>query len=178
MIKRIMCVLVVSIMTFSIGSLAARGQRTHKKMQLSIDVLDLVSGELPIIFRFGVSERVSLGVSAYGRLFGFGPVQIYGAGGGVQAKFHLSSSAFHDGWYFKPEFNIGFLHFKVGNKLRISPRMTFGYDWIWNSGFSIGFGGGLSYSHNFYKIKIAEKDYGVGLSGFWPSLDFDIGWVF
>lgn len=153
----------------------------EKNMALSFDPMGLLSGAVPLTFRMGIADRFSLGITAYDKFFSLSKVTTMGIGGGLSGKFHLSGTAFTNGWYVKPEAMVGY--WQIGDEpnktkgIAIEPRLTAGYDWIWPNGFNLSLGFGIKYLH-FTGDRTAIKDMGFGFHEFFPNADLGLGWAF
>lgn len=55
-----------------------------------------------------------------------------------------------------------------------SAKALFGYNWIWQSGFSFGLGLGAQY----WYVKVGNDDFNFPLDGFMVTWDMTIGWGF
>ena len=153
-----------------------------KNMAISFDPVGLLGGAIPFTFRIRLADHFSIGISGFDKFFNLTKNSVAGVGGGLSGKFHLSSTAFSDGWYIKPEAMGGYWTFgdapdKV-NAFSVEPRLTVGYDWIWPSGFNLALGLGIKYTHFIGdKSRISDLS-GFGFHEFFPNFDVGIGWAF
>lgn len=153
-----------------------------KNMAISFDPVGLLGGAIPFTFRIRLANHFSLGISGFDKFFNLTKNSVAGVGGGLSGKFHLSSTAFNDGWYIKPEAMAGYWTFgdspnKV-NAFSVEPRLTVGYDWIWASGFNLALGLGIKYSHFIGDKSRVEDMSGFGFHEFFPNFDVGVGWAF
>jgi hypothetical protein len=153
-----------------------------KNMSLSLDPIMLAGGSIPLTFQAKVSERLSLSISGYDKVYSFTKTKLLGVGGGLGAKFHLSAPGFEDGWYIRPEAMLGL--WTIGDMpnrsqaLSLEPRLMAGYDWIWHNGLSVGLGLGIKYVY-FGGNPASVQDFSnFGFHDFFPNADISVGWAF
>lgn len=130
---------------------------------------------LPVSFSFAVSDSISLGLVGYGK-FAKSKETDFAFGGGLNAKFHLTNSAFSDGFYVKPEVIVDYANDKNG-RLNMQGKLLGGYDWVLKSGLTMGVGLGMQYSHVLGKKDGEEKMSTLGL-GVAPTAELSFGWAF
>jgi hypothetical protein len=94
------------------------------------------------------------------------------AGGGMELGFSIFPVTKAPGGF---NFSFGAmpLYVRQNNTLVVVPKMTFGYNWIWDSGFTLGLSGGMMgvYQNSFDKVDSSEFRV-------LPYLDLNIGFVF
>lgn len=149
----------------------------RKKMELSVNPLQLLLGSLPLTFRVALSEKVALSLSAQGRFLSLGgDTNFYGGGGGVGVKFYLSGAAIEDSWYIEPA--LYFSYVGTGGKgfWALSPSVIGGYTWVWASGFLINLGLGAQYAINMGDTLYKGKK-PFGTHGILPTGEFSLGWA-
>ena len=130
-------------------------------MQLAVNPASLLIGALSGNFSYAIGDRMALMVplavqflpfSLYTEIDGQG----FNAGGnvfsisaGVGVKFFLSADAFESGWYVYPAVEAGYGSRFGYDNFVLTISALGGYGWVWDSGFSLNLGLGLSYSHWF-----------------------------
>ena len=151
-------------------------QHARKTMEISVNPLMLALGYLPLNFRVALTNKMALGLQAYGRFFGFGNYKIHGGGGGISAKFFLNGTAISDSWFVEPAIGAGYSNYNGVGYWSISPRVIAGYTWVWDSGFLINLGIGAEYTHAFVDKGVFGK-HSYGFHGIWPTGEFSLGWA-
>jgi len=146
-----------------------------KNMEISVNPLMLAVGYLPLALRVALTNKMALGIHAYGNFFGFGKAKVWGAGGGLSAKFFLSGTAISDSWYVEPGIYAGYSNWDNTKYWSLSPSVIVGHTWVWDSGFVINLGLGAQYKHAFTDKKIFGDTF--GLSGILPTGEFSLGWA-
>jgi len=94
------------------------------------------------------------------------------AGGGMELAFSIFPVTKAPGG-FNFSFGLMPLYVKQDNTLVLVPKMTFGYNWIWKSGFTLGLAGGM--------MGVYQKSYAIQDSEVFrvlPYLDLNMGFVF
>lgn len=152
----------------------------EKSNMLSTNPLGMIFGVFNLEYQKAVGAKNAIGISG---VFWKPPaLDITIMGGSVSFNLYTKKS-FH-GFFLKPAVDVGYASWKY---TEIDPitwtstekdmtAVTFslgavaGYRWLWKSGFSIGLGGGASYTLGDYE--------GIDFGGVGPSLLFDLGWAF
>lgn len=174
---------IVLLTSICVGLISTQGNaQDDKNMAITFDPVGLLGGAIPFTFRARLADHFSIGISGYDKFFNLTKKTVNGVGGGLSAKFHLSSVAFNDGWYIKPEAMAGYWSIgdapDVTHGYSVEPRLTVGYDWIWPSGFNLALGLGIKYIHFIGdQTKVTDLS-GFGFHEFFPNFDVGIGWAF
>ena len=156
--------------------MAEENMPARKTMEISVNPLLLALGYLPLNFRVALTEKLALGLHAYGRFFGLGKYKIHGGGGGASVKFFLNGTAISDSWFVEPGINAGYSIYDSKGYWSLSPSVVAGYTWVWDSGFLINLGIGAQYTHAFIDKNTFGKE-SFSLHGIMPTGEFSLGWA-
>ncbi|HXW60043.1 MAG TPA: hypothetical protein VEK06_00745 [Myxococcota bacterium] len=173
---RILTIIIVGFIATTLDA------QDSKNMSLSVDPIMLAGGAIPLIFQTRISDRFSLCITGYDKVFSFSKTKLLGVGGGIGAKFHLSAPGYEDGWYIKPETMIGYWSIgELANRTRslsLEPRLLAGYEWVWPSGLMLGVGLGIKYVWYAGNPASIQEFANFGFHDFFPNADLSIGWAF
>ena len=172
--KLVVCMAAVAILAGSTGVSAQT-----KTNMITVNPLGLVIGWIGLDYEKSIGPNTTIGILPY--FWSPHGIDITVAGGSIAANFY-SKSAFH-GFFVRPSVGIGFASWKYTtldiNFNEISTNSSLvafevgalaGYRWLFQSGFSIGLGGGVTWTGGSYT--------GIDFGGVGPSLLFDLGWAF
>lgn len=146
-----------------------------RNMDITIEPGALIGGVLPLRVSFGVTPKVALGLSAATKLYGYDSAKTLGFSGGIDAKIYLTGHTFNDSWYLKPRLIAGFLSINDSSAPSLGLSLSGGYNWVWNSGFTLDLGLVVGYSHWFSEH---PSGFVFGTYGLWPGLDLNLGFAF
>ena len=166
-----------------LGSMAVNAQDNVVK----INPLSILGGSDLISYERYLTDHTSGVISAGFGGFKIGGFKYKSAGAGLQYRYYLSESlfgfyggavlAFHKGKVeSKDELNLGtasdtkFSSFGGGLKV--------GYQWIWDSGFSLDLNLGASYKKFNYDSTADESSIGLKGNGIGPTLGLGLGYAF
>jgi hypothetical protein len=144
--KIVVCMAVLAVLACSLGVSAQT-----KTNMLSTNPLGIIFGVFNLEYQKAIGPKNALGISAV--YWNPPAVDISVIGGAVSFNIY-SKKAFH-GFFVKPAVNVGFASWKwvdINMVETDESGVSFGlgavagYRWLWNSGFSIGLGGGVSYT--------------------------------
>lgn len=192
--SKIILVILFSIIV-SQNAIASESAVNTKNMEISFSPMTRLSGShhhsirgllafpgAALNYRWGLSEKIALGISMFGRWL---PELPWDIGGGLSAKFFLTGKVFQDGWYIEPGIAASFSPFgreRVAHtkdewitllRWSLTPSLLAGYTWVWDSGFSINFGLGIGYGFHFAKTEfLADNGTHTAFLG-----DLSFGWV-
>ncbi|MGA2508079.1 MAG: hypothetical protein ABSF80_11465 [Chitinispirillaceae bacterium] len=172
--KLVVCMAAIAILAGSTGVAAQT-----KTNMITVNPLGLIIGYISLDYEKAIGPKTTLGILPY--FWSPKGIDITLLGGSIAANFY-SNSAFH-GWFIRPSVSIGYASWnyttfdinlnEITNK---SNLVTFGvgaiagYRWLFQSGFSIGLGGGVNWTGGTFA--------GIDFGGVGPSLLFDLGWAF
>jgi len=173
--KLVVCMAAMAILAGSIGVSAQT-----KTNMLSTNPLGIVFGVFNLEYQKALGEKTSIGISA---MYWKPPLIKLNVLGATLSFTIFSKSAFH-GFFVKPLVDIGYASWKISTLDLIAGTTTetkssgisfglgavAGYRWLWNSGFSLGLGGGVAYTLGDYG--------GLDFGGISPKALFDLGWAF
>ncbi len=179
---------VLALLISSAFSVAASAEdekavwQSHSDRMFSItgEPVSLLTGALYAEFGVKVHDHIAVIVPFMIQYFDIAPLfpetkrlSMFSILSGVGARFYLTSKAFESGAYLQPDFKIGYTNFLrlQQSGLTINPAVKAGYQWVWDSGFTLNLGGGVQYAHVF-----TEKPVSLGLGGFMLALDFGLGY--
>lgn len=165
----------LSLASASIAVSPRTEKTTNKTFDVSVNVGQLLLGLLPLRLGFAVNDKVGIGIIGGGRFYSLGQSNIWGLYAGADAKFYLTAKPYEDGWFVKPGITLGYTKFGSRGGMNFAGFVVGGYNWIWDSGFSMDLGLGFQYLYVNNKI---TDEYSFGLSGLVPSIDFSVGWAF
>lgn len=169
-------IIALSAVALLSNSVFAEDQK--KNMEISVNPIMMALGYLPLTYRIALTEKMALGVNAYGHFFSLGDTKVHGLGIGVSTKFFLSGTAISDSWYVQPQVNFGYEKFTEKGVWALSPSAIVGYTWVWDSGFLINLGGGLQYKGAFVGSSFWKDKKGTFNHGLAPAAEFSLGWAF
>jgi len=196
-------VMFVFLLSITGLSMPAHAISNGKVANVTIDPIPLLIGLAGAGVSFSVSERVAIGAfgsvllsdSAISSVIDGATTSnlnysIDASTFGVEAMFGLNGPVYGDTWYLRPtvskvsvsivENSQGF----TGTGEATVAQLMVGYQWLWNSGFNIRLGGGLSTSlDENYEVRdpnnlnsVSESDLeNLGTSA---ALEFKLGWAF
>jgi len=171
----------MKLVALLIFSLAAQNiladENPRKTVEISINPLSLINGTLPVTVRVALTQKIALGVFAYGRFLSWGEGRIHGGGGGISTKFFLTGSAISDSWFVEPGISAGYTNHGQGF-WGLYPSILAGHTWVWNSGFTLNLGLGLSYGFTFVDKDFWLNKTAFGIHGIMPTGEFSLGWAF
>jgi hypothetical protein len=175
--KLVVCLAAVAVLACTVSVSAQT-----KSNMLSTNPLGMIFGIFNLEYQKGIGEKDAIGISAMYWKPPLIDLSIIGASISYNIYF---KSTFH-GFFIKPSVSIGFASWKFttidmtsssfGTKTEDKTAMDFGlgaiagYRWLWNGGFSIGLGGGMTYTFGSFE--------GIDFGGVSPALLFDLGWAF
>jgi hypothetical protein len=146
---------------------------------ITINPLGLVIGWIGLDYEKSIGPKTSIGILPY--FWSPHGIDITIVGGGVAANFYSKST--FQGWFIRPSVDVMYASWKfttydiyLNSISNNSHIVTFGvgaiagYRWLFQSGFSIGLGGGITWTGGSYT--------GISFGGVGPSLLFDLGWAF
>jgi hypothetical protein len=148
----------------------------QRNMEIAVNPLLLVTGRLPIVYRLGLTQKMAL--SFYGglRTFSWGEhgaaTQMFGLNFDIGPKFYLSGKAFTNSWYIEPSFGVSYYSFN--DTVNIGPSVVAGYGWVFDSGFSVSLGVGMTYNINLRGKTFYNLLAGTGLL---PTAEVSLGYV-
>lgn len=177
---KILTIIIVGVFAATLD--AQQEYQNEKNMALCIDPIMLAGGAIPLTFQMRVSERFSLSLTGYDKVFSLSKTKLLGVGGGIGAKFHLSRPAFEDGWYIRPEAMVGYWTIgELPNRTRalsVEPRLMAGYEWVWPTGLMVSLGLGIKYVWYSGKAETIQEFPNFGFHDFFPNADVSVGWAF
>jgi len=154
---------------------------------VKINPLGLIFGSANIAYERAINEKSSFVIAPQFGGFKLGGVKYSSFGAGAQYRFYLSGSkSAPEGFWAGPGVNYTSGKVKIDDFNNNEDETKFssfggnvmiGNQWIFNSGFVIDLGGGISYQ------KFSYKDEGgsfstLKASGILPALSFSIGYNF
>jgi hypothetical protein len=173
--KLVVCLAAITLL---VSTLSVSAQT--KSNMLSTNPLGMIFGIFNLEYQKGIGEKDAIGIS--GMYWKPPAIDLSIIGASISYNIYFKST-FH-GFFIKPSISIGFASWKYTTldmntfmpTTADKTAMDFGlgaiagYRWLWDSGFSIGLGGGMTYTFGSFE--------GIDFGGVSPALLFDLGWAF
>lgn len=163
---------------------ALNGFSQEVKNVVKINPLGAIFGSANLAYERAVTEKSSIVIApSFGFLSSAGfKYTTYGLG--AEYRFYFSKEkAAPAGFYGAPGVGYSFGQAKSTESdgtektsvSGVNVKGIVGYQWIWNSGFSLDLNGGIQYVN----FKFSDSDFsGTPLSGILPTLGFSLGYAF
>jgi hypothetical protein len=172
--------LVVLMAAAAVLACSAGVSAQAKTNMLSTNPLGIIFGIFNLEYQKGIGDKNAIGISA---VYWKPPLIDISIMSGTISYNIYTKSTFH-GFFVKPAVTLGYASWKwttidpttlalteeKKSAVNFGLGADVGYRWLWNSGFSIGLGGGIKYTLGSYE--------GIDFGGVGPSLLFDLGWAF
>lgn len=165
-------------------STVARAEAPPFPMNVRINPLSILLGIINTDYDIRVSEHITFGPSIGFATRSSSTVTTTGFDVGVRANFYLTGKAISDSWYASPAAGVIFLTSKSGGSsastTALNAGVTFGYHWVWDSGFNLTLGLGVAYYAVDKNQRATDGSVIVlpAYSGTLPRLDFTLGFAF
>lgn len=144
--KKLNALVVLTLVCSSLGNLAfADAEKSSKTYSVTVNPLSLLIGFANAGFNFGVTDRMTLGVGGDYFYVESGGSSATGYGGNIRMNYYLSGPRLSDSWYVSPF--VSLTNYDVGaSVLSFGTGVIAGYQWVYDSGFTMMLGGGVRYS--------------------------------
>jgi len=178
----------LSVALCSIVFLSSKAQDDGPTNVVKINPLGAIFGAAQLSYEHALSEKSSFMISPSFGFFNSGGLKYttYGIGASYRFYFSQSKSA-PAGFYagpgvgyslgkvkFSDDFGGGNTTAKIGG---LNVSAVAGYQWIWDSGFSLDLNGGIQYI-NYKYTDNSDGAFSAPFSGVLPTLGFGIGYAF
>lgn len=172
---------------FLAGAMALFGAVNAQQNSVKVNPFALLGGSDMVTYERAVGAHSSFGVGAGIGGFKFGDVKYKNIGGTVFYRYYFSQAI--RGWYGMGSASYsggnvkGGVDYELNNREEKVDYNSFGfgakvgYQWIWNSGFTLDLNAGVGYATFNYDDK-ADKDLGFKANGVLPALGVALGYSF
>lgn len=141
--------------------------------RISFNPLGLLFGFGSFMYQRHLTDRLSLDITPSFIYFGFGDDKIWGGSVAAGVSFFISGRA-PRGLNVRLGVEGGFVDATGADAVMLfGARFLFGYNWVWQSGFSLGLSGGAQYAY--FDL---GNDVDTSLDGILPAVDFNLGFMF
>ena len=137
--------------------------------RITFNPLGIILGAGSVNYERRLSNHVSLEVSPTFFYWGWDDSDTFGGGLSLGANFYVKPNA-PRGLHFNISALGGDVNCDGDNTYVAGGRALVRYNWVWDSGFTLGLGGGVQYVH-------VGGDYVSGLNGVLPAVSFNIGYA-
>jgi len=153
-----------------------------RSMSMTADPVDILIGIGAAKYSVAVHKKVCITVPFSFQYFAFYTAN-YSIKAGIGASFALSSKVFTDGWFIEPSLKIGYGEVvgewhrenspKRERAFLLNPKLSAGYNWYWDSGFTLSLGAGAVYQ---YETADIGSPYSLVFFPILPAVDFSLGY--
>jgi hypothetical protein len=156
---------------------------TDRTMNVRVDPLKIISGDIGADADFKVGDRFTIGPSVSSLSATVIFTELTGFNVGARGNWYMSGDALESSWYLGP--NIGYSSMTVteggseGSTGGLSMGTLVGYQWVWNNGMNLNLGGGANYNTAPDEVQAGNRTLTVPFySGFKPQAEVSLGYAF
>lgn len=176
---------------FLVGALALCGAMSAQKNSVKANPFALLGGSDLVSYERAIGGNSTIGVGAGIGGFKLGGVKYSQAGGSVFYRYYFNEAL--KGWYGQGSASysggsvkMGDSGFTIDNTNSVNEKVSFGafgaqakagYQWIWNSGFTLDLNAGIGYTSLSYDTSNNNLT-GLKASGVLPQFGIALGYSF